>query len=102
MTALESVSMTEERRRAFADGLSKAERVLVVVRDELYGGSWDELIEDLRARQDQKPYIFKLNSRIDEDLSRISKLRAFEQEEEINLASLLGGEDGSAEEGIPL
>jgi hypothetical protein len=98
---LESVSVTEERRRAFAEGLGKAERVLVVVRDELYGGSWDELERDLRARLDRKPYIFKLNTRIDEDLSRIEKLRAFEELEGVDLASLIGDSSGS-EEGIPL
>ena len=100
-SVLESVNMTEERHRVFAESLSKAERVLVVVRDELYGGSWDEFQSDLRARQDRKPFIFKLNSRIDEDLSRIEKLRGFEQREEVNLAPLLEATSGS-EEGIPL
>ena len=93
--------MTEERRRVFAESLSKAERVLIIVRDELYGGSWDELQRDLRARQDRKPFIFKLNTRIDEDLSRIEKLRSFEQREEIDLARLLEDTSGP-EEGIPL
>jgi hypothetical protein len=78
-----------EPERAFADGLSKEERVLLLVRDELYGGSWAELEADLLARRERKPAIFKLNTRIDEDLGRIAKLRAFEQERGVDLRRLL-------------
>ena len=92
--------MTEERHRVFAESLSKAERVLVVLRDELYAGSWQELIDDLKARQDRKPFIFKLNTRIDEDLSRIAKLHAFEQENGLDLGQLLREQDGDTE-GLP-
>jgi len=91
--------MSEERLRAFVEGLTKPERLVLVVRDELYGGSWDELIEDLQARKRRKPFVFKLDSRIEEDLSRIAKLRAFEQEHGVDLRKLLGGVDG-AEEGL--
>jgi hypothetical protein len=98
---LESIPMSQERHSAYADSLGKAERVLVVLRDELYGGSWDELVDDLRARRERKPAIFKLNSRIDEDLARIEKLRAYEEQEGVDLATLLRPGDGS-EETIPL
>ena len=79
----------EERHRVFAEGLASEERVLLVVRDELYGGSWDELEQDLHARRERKPAIFKLNTRIDEDLSRINKLRAYEREHGVDLRRLL-------------
>ena len=92
--------MTEERHRVFAESLSKAERVLVVVRDELYAGSWRELIDDLKARQERKPFIFKLNTRIDEDLIRIARLQAFEQEHEVDIAQFLR-EQADDEEGLP-
>ncbi|RMG06434.1 MAG: hypothetical protein D6731_25825 [Planctomycetota bacterium] len=91
--------VSEERHRAFADGLGKPERVLVVLRDELYGGSWDELVADLEARKQRKPFVFKLNSRIEEDLARIAKLRAYEEEHGVDLAALLSA---GSEEGIPL
>jgi hypothetical protein len=94
---VESVVMTEEQHRVFAESLSKAERVLVLLRDELYGGSWQELINDLKARQDKKPFIFKLNTRIEEDLARITKLRAFEQEQEVDVAQLLSEQGGDEE-----
>lgn len=93
--------MIEERQLAFAESLSKPERVLVIVRDELYGGSWDELVADLNARQGRKPYVFRLSSRIEEDLTRIERLRAYEQEQGIDLRTLLDAVEG-AEEGIPL
>ena len=96
---LESPPMTEERHRVFAEGLSKGERILVVLRDELYDGSWDELLGDLSSRQDEQPVIFKLNSRIDDDLCRISKLRAYEEEHGINLRSFFEPERS---EGGPL
>lgn len=79
----------QERHRVFAEGLGKEERVLLLVRDELYGGSWAELEADLHARRERKPAIFKLNTRIDEDLGRIAKLRAYEQEHGVDLRRLL-------------
>lgn len=79
----------EERQRVFAEGLSAEERTLLLVRDELYGGSWEELEGDLQARRERKPAIFKLNTRIDEDLSRITRLRAFEREHGVDLRGLL-------------
>jgi hypothetical protein len=60
--------------------LAPEDRVLRDVRDQLYGGDWDELERDLRARLDGKPYIFKLATQIEEDLARIARLRAAERE----------------------
>ena len=79
----------DERHRVFAEGLAHEERVLLLVRDELYGGSWHELEADLLARRERKPAIFKLNTRIDEDLGRISNLRAYEREHGVDLRRLL-------------
>jgi hypothetical protein len=90
-----------ERRRTFAEGLSKEERVLVLIRDELYEGSWEDLERDLQARREGKPAIFKLITRIDEDLSRIQRLRAFERDEGVNLRPLID-EATRAEEGRTL
>ncbi|MBI5724839.1 MAG: hypothetical protein HZA50_12840 [Planctomycetes bacterium] len=62
----------------FVRTLSEQERMLIVLKRELYEGSWNEMVADLRARLEGGPYIFKLNSRIGEDLERIEKLRRFE------------------------
>ena len=60
--------------------------MLVVLKRELYEGSWDDMTADLKARLEGGPYIFKLASRIEEDLNRIGRLRAFEQEHGVDLS----------------
>jgi hypothetical protein len=62
--------------------LAPEDRVLRDVRDQLYGGDWDELERDLRARLEGKPYIFKLATKIEEDLARIARLRQAEREQD--------------------
>jgi len=76
--------------QAFVDGLTEAERIVVVVRDELYDGSWEDMREDLEARAAGRPYVFKLAGRIEEDLKAIDRLRKFEQEHRGNLAEYMG------------
>jgi hypothetical protein len=73
----------------FCAGLSADERTLVVLRDELYNGSWDQMEGDLQDRLKGKPYIFKLVNRIQDDLARISKLRDYEKKHKVNLADHL-------------
>jgi hypothetical protein len=63
----------------FVDALTTEERMLIVLKAELYEGSWDEMVADLQARLSGRPYIFKLANRITEDLDRIRRLRQFEE-----------------------
>ncbi len=69
--------------------MSREEHVLLVLRNELYEGSWQEMEADLRARLDGGPYIFKLASRIVDDLERIQCLRDFEEQCDINLTDYI-------------
>ena len=62
--------------------------MLIDVRDQLYGGAWEDLELDLKARKDNKPYIFKLVTKIDEDLGRIERLRRYEAERAIDLGEV--------------
>lgn len=71
-------AQTEEKVRLFVQGMTSEERMLVVLKRELYEGSWDEMVADLQARLDGRPYIFKLAHRISDDLQRIQRLREFE------------------------
>ena len=71
--------------------LAAEEKVLVIIRDELYGGNWEEMLEDLKARLAGRPYVVKLASRIEDDITRINRLRVLEQEEGINLADYIEG-----------
>jgi hypothetical protein len=43
------------------------------------------MIADLRARLEGRPFIFKLATRISEDLERIERLRAFEDQQRVDL-----------------
>ncbi len=74
-----------EAVRKFVKGLSPEERTLLVIRDELYDGSWTEMLKDLEARLQAKPYVFKLATRIEDDIVRIRKLRDFEEKNGLNL-----------------
>lgn len=76
----------EEAIRQFVAGLTREQRMLVVLKRELYEGSWQEMEADLRARLEGRPYIFKLAHRISEDLERIQQLRQFEEQWGVDLA----------------
>ena len=76
----------EEKVRRFVEGMADEERMLVVLKRELYGGSWREMVADLKARLDGRPYIFKLAHRIADDLDRIDRLRQFEQHNGVDLS----------------
>ncbi len=76
----------EEKARAFARGLGDKERVALAVRDELYDGSWERMREDLDSRREGRTYVFRLASRIEEDLRTIRKLSAFERRHDVDLS----------------
>ena len=76
----------EDKVRQFVASITEAERMLVVLKRELYEGSWDEMVADLKARLEGRPYIFKLAHRITDDLERIERLRAFERHHRTDLA----------------
>ena len=73
--------------RAFVDSLTPEEVQLLVIRDELYDGSWNEMRRDLEDRRDGKPYIFKLVNKIEEDLSRIESLSEYERRHAVDLGT---------------
>ncbi len=73
----------------FIAGLQPFERVLVDLKDQLYEGSWERILEDLRARLDNKPYIYKLSQTIARDVSAIEKMKSYELRQKVNLSELL-------------
>ena len=76
----------KEKVRRFVDNMTSEQRMLVVLKRELYESSWDEMEADLTARLEGRPYIFKLAHRIADDLERIGTLRAFEQKHKVDLS----------------
>lgn len=85
----ETYSIVRPDVRAFVQSLSPEETQLIVLRDELYFGSWAEMRHDLEDRRAGKPFIFKLIHRIEEDLARIDRLSAFEASHGVNLSEYL-------------
>ena len=71
---------------SFVQALDEPQRMLVVLKSQLYGGRWEPMLEDLQNRLEGKPYIFKLANRIKDDVERIHRLQAFEQAHGIDLA----------------
>lgn len=82
--------MSAQHKKYF-DSLTPEERMLVVLREELYGGSWDRMLQDLRDRLRGRPYIFKLVNRIQEDIARIEKLQEYEKKQGVNLGDFIKG-----------
>jgi hypothetical protein len=70
----------------FVDGLSDEHRMLVVLKAQLYDGTWEPMLDDLQNRLAGKPYIFKLANRIQDDIRRIEEMQEFESENKIDLA----------------
>ena len=66
--------------------LSDEHKMLVALKAQLYDGSWDSMLDDLRNRLAGKPYIFKLVHRLQYDSERIEQLRKFETEHAVDLA----------------
>ncbi|MFH1023412.1 MAG: hypothetical protein V1809_08470 [Planctomycetota bacterium] len=80
-----SREISSDPHKRFYQSLTREESMLLVLRDELYSGSWDRMIHDLEDRLKGKPYIFKLVNRIEEDIERIRKLKVYEERHKINL-----------------
>jgi len=73
--------------RDFVDSLSEEYRMLVVLKAQLYESLWEPMLDDLKNRLAGKPYIFKLASRIEDDIRRIEQMQKFEAEHNVDLAN---------------
>jgi len=73
----------------FVKTLSDEHRMLIALKSQLYDGSWEPMLDDLRNRLAGKPYIFKLANRIQDDIERIERMSQFEAEHNIDLAELI-------------
>lgn len=73
----------------FVAALSEEHRMLIILKSELYSGSWEPMLDDLRNRLSGKPYIFKLANRIHDDIERIERMQEFENEHNIDLADYI-------------
>lgn len=69
----------------FVKNLSAEHKMLIVLKKQLYGGKWEPMYQDLKNRLTGQPYIFKLASRINEDIERIDQMRQFEKQKHVDL-----------------
>lgn len=74
---------------AFFRSLRREEKQLVALKRYLYDGAWDEIVKDLEARRDGKPFVLELTTRIEEDLERIRRLAEYEREHGVDLSDYL-------------
>jgi hypothetical protein len=86
---------------AYFRSLSSEEEQLIILRDFLYEGDWDEMLQDLRDRQGGKPFIFKLNSRIEEDIRRIERIREYERAHKVDLGRYVQPEEAADRSATP-
>ncbi len=70
----------------FVSGLSEEHRMLIVLKAQLYGGTWEPMLDDLHNRLSGKPHMFKLANRIQDDITRIEEMQEFEAEHNVDLA----------------
>lgn len=70
----------------FVASLSDEHRMLVILKAQLYDGTWEPMLDDLENRLVGKPYIFKLINRIKDDVERIGQMQKFEKENNVDLA----------------
>lgn len=73
----------------FIAGLSNEHRMLVILKAQLYDGTWEVMLDDLQNRLAGKPYIFKLANRIKDDIERIKQLQKFEEEHNVDLSEYI-------------
>lgn len=69
--------------------LSQEHKMLLILKKQLYENRWEPMVDDLQNRLSGKPYIFKLASRIQDDVCRIRQLQEFERQHDINLADFV-------------
>ena len=81
--------VADETVASFLERLSVEERLLIILKKELYQSQWEELIADLLGRLNGTPYILKLADRIEDDLERVEKLRSFEQIHGVDLGDYI-------------
>ncbi len=80
---------TSEVVSTFIERLTDEHRMLIVLKAQLYGGSWAPMLDDLENRLAGKPYIFKLATRIKDDIARIKMMQEFEGKQDLDLANFV-------------
>jgi hypothetical protein len=89
MGAADSDPYLDVSPEVFIKRLEPCERVLIDLKEQLYEGSWERMLEDLKARLENRPYIYKLSQAISRDLAAIERMKSYELRQQVSLAELL-------------
>ena len=88
----------EKLAKEFINSLDQSVKVLIILREELYDGSWELMLKDLQSRLKGEPFIYKLANQIDADIQGIAKIQSFEEKNSINLGKYINlSTEGSAQ-----
>lgn len=86
---LPTVDRLPEPLRRQVDRLTEEQKLLLVLKRQLYDGDWRPMVTDLRNRLAGRPYVLKLAHRIEDDLQRIEQMRQMEQQYDVDLAAFI-------------
>jgi len=86
---LPTIDQLPQPLRRFMDRLTQEQKLLLVLKRELYHNDWRPMQTDLRHRLEGRPYVLRLAARIDEDLERIEQMQQIEQHYRVDLADYI-------------
>ncbi len=89
VTVLPTIDRLPEPLRRFMDRLTGEQKMLLILKRDLYDGDWQRMVDDLVNRLEGRPYMLRLAHRIEDDLQRIEQMRQMERHYEVDLASFL-------------
>lgn len=87
------VSEMTAEHEDFVSRLPDKDKTLLILRDQLYEGSWQEMVMDLDGRLNNGFQVFELTELIEADLARIEVLADYENKHDINLGDFLEDEN---------
>lgn len=93
---LPTIDGLPEPLRRFMDRLTDEQKLLLVLKRELYSRDWRPMITDLRNRLEGRPYVLRLAARIDDDLKRIEQLMELEARYKVDLSEYLADLHGDS------
>ncbi len=85
LMVLPIIDRLPEPLRRFMDRLTPEQKLLLVLKRELYDGNWDQMVADLKNRMNGRPYVLRLSNRIEDDLERIEQMSQMEKHYEVDL-----------------
>ena len=86
---LPTVERLPEPLRRFMAQITDEQKLLLVLKRELYDRDWAPMITDLQNRLEGRPYVLTLAHRIEDDLERIEKMRNLEQQHGVDLSDYI-------------